>query len=84
MPARMDDFPTADEFPAMTLLLDAYRERSQSAPEEADGWVSRVAEVEGLAEEDVSVTHGLVLAADLLETRVADPVSGLRYRPRAA
>ena len=78
------DFPDEATEPAITLLLDAYRRRSAKADPESSGWVGRVGDVEGLDAEELSAVHGMAIAADLLEIRVEDAQSGLRYRARRA
>ena len=83
-PHTSDEFPTAEHEPAMTLLLDAYRGRSKTAPAETKGWIRRVDRVPGLADDDLALAHGLAIAADLLEIRVEDAATGLRYRAKAA
>ena len=90
------ELPGEDDAPGVTLLLDAYRGRAaaelaafkaSNPAEDAEppkGWTTRVAAVEGLDAEALSVAHGVAIAADLLEVRVEDPQTGLRYRAKAA
>lgn len=73
--------------PQTQLLMSAYRDASRAAQKEdkeSDGWVCRIAEIDGLETDELSVAHGTAIAADLIEIRVEDAVSGLRYRPRRA
>lgn len=78
-----DDF----DDPNVEDLLDAYREASKVAAKEekeSKGWVPRIAMIDGLDEEALATAHGTAIAADMLEIRVEDATSGLRYRPRKA
>lgn len=73
--------------PHTTILLSAYREASKAAKKaskESDGWVARIGEVEGLDDEQLAIAHGTAIAADLIDIRVEDAISGLRYRPKRA
>lgn len=71
--------------PLTTLLMTAYRSASKAARQqdkESEGWVPRIAEIDSLSPEQLSEIHGTAIAADLLDVRVEDALTGLRYKPR--
>lgn len=77
-------WPDAEADADVCRLLTEYRSRCRSAPDDAEGWVVRIADLEGLTDEALAAAHGTAIAADVLEIRMADPQTGLRYRARAA
>ena len=69
--------------PAWRLVLSAYRdvfdaERKQLG--EHEGWLTRLNEIDGVADEDLSAVHGSLIALGFLKFRLAGRTSGMQYQ----
>ncbi len=64
-------------------LLGAYlaaHERAAQASRDFDGWLPRLSDIAGLAEEEISQLHGKLIAVGLLRFRLADRTAGVLYQ----
>jgi hypothetical protein len=66
-----------DANPLWGVLLAAYQLRHTSASLE---WVSRLTAVEGLADDQLSLIHGKLIALGMLKFEIGDRAEGVHYQ----
>ncbi len=64
------------ENPSWLAVLHCYAE---AVPDE-EGWLSRIPEADGIAEEDVAQIHGKLIAFGFLDFRLTDRNEGVLYQ----
>ncbi len=66
--------------PSAAPAVFAEPSSDSEAEESATGWVTRIAQVEGVAASQMSTLHGRVIALGYLKFKLIDRQVGLRYR----
>lgn len=79
-PLEIESLPESAECERVLAAYSSEASVQKTLDPEHDGWVTRVRNVEGVPDEELSELHGWLIAHGLLKIELAGRKEGVRYR----